>query len=575
MTAIRRAARLVFTKSIVPIACLAIAAASASLYAQDDPPKPPLFEDYQGKPTRAYLEDVGAYLERAGKNDRYAPRLLFDLHLVGMRYNDEGLQRRTLVRLLFEHHDSLFAASLAHKVEKPDDFFKLLDYAIGSFIDDRNPIWAKIGIEGAALSLTRFGSDELKKHPDILLRLAMLGTIGDFRNEEMYTILARDVARANPRFARRLSIVTDTAIADIEKVARLHEEGVDDLALFIYKGLPPDKRYDQAVLPAIVDIEMDRRHFKEALDLLNRVEKIGDKPNPRLRLAWCRMMTGDTAQAAAELDALIRDHPDDPCAAAARQCVDAVRRREAISRESARHLIEILPKVIAGLKRSEIRIDYPAAGARGPWRFALGLETGRKRMGLAVRRGDALSFAVEFTEKEIRIFAGGENAIYTIANESVFPVPKFWLKELEGSGDRYGMGFNFNVAPNAAMAFSPDRWIELPRSLLTLDGMADMAAYNAGKGFLFLPPEETGEGVVLEALSVSFDRPETVRYRLRVSPGVDTLELTVDDRPLMTARLGEAAKHVDIDWPDAPTRRLDNFVSAFPLFMKFAEQFKE
>ena len=507
----------------------------------------------QGKPAD-FVAPAKAYLEKQPQGEE-AQRVVSDVLMIAMLVKDENLIRNTKLRLLADYPNSVTGQYLLSEMQ-PDAYVRFLKKCFDKIDLQSDPrmlaTWNRAVETGFQHYGPRFADDAL---------LAQAALAADDPAKGL--ALRKSIRYVKPESVHTLDVAFDPQLTNRQKLLTLKKTG--NLA-YAYRTILYDARLtaeekaDPELVAIVAEPLINECDFAKAEGVLTKVQGLSD---PRLLfwLAWAQGACGKSKEAAASLDALIKNHPSSPWAKPAAELLPAMQELEkslaehvAAADAALKALAESPPALV------EIRLQS-GPGAKTPFSAYLSLDVPGDGAECLLEIAGKTVAALKISSDDNRLFLQGNSTIHQSAEHYAIPYLVPELKD-KGNGD-WSYSFNYLAVPAGnALQANLAKLLNSP-PLIQARGRDGFLQGLVRKGRFPAPVKLDQEQRVFRWLMPQCERPELQVIEVRMTR--DNKIASAAWKNVVTAQV-KSGSHHDLKltpprWPDLPIEKHEQHLS--------------
>jgi len=428
----------------LPLAAAAVGLAAATADAQPAATRPadtaadtatdplanyPFFERFADQPDAVQRWwDAAQRYRRAFPQSPYLPRLWFDLYIVAVGSDQQGLADAATAALLFDYGGSPFARHVARRFTTPADYRSFTLRHFRRHVDE-DPAATAAGFARAVRLGLRQHHVALVTDPHYLLvaTVAAAGVGDEELSRDCQTVLRRLPIEDPPLVEARGVVLSDVGGAELaDRLAAVDHPAGSDVLRMLLPVLKPPARDDPRVLAAATRLYVGVTKPALAAGYAKRWREAEDGPEPAWYQAWCDYTRGRVDEAAGRWAATAEAHGDNPWGRHARRFADVAAAAPQALRAYIRHVEQAAEALRERGDAVEGWLRPTAAEAGGePWQMYIALDAGGYAEAHLIRGGRTeLALRVDGLSVDVYDIEKGRTERYDNTDGEVYPVFK-------------------------------------------------------------------------------------------------------------------------------------------------------
>ena len=545
----------------------------------------PLMEKYvrKGK-ILEYVADANAFVQ-ANPKSPYAPRVIFDLHILATLRGDAAKASATKVALVLSYADSAYGLHLFKAFKDGEAYRKFLVGALQVSLDNISDAQAREYVRGIRRGAGRFKKDFFKDNTFLLTCILLARRVDD---EEMGQALAgrlRAVLEADKEdkladLAKVAAVCLAPETAAADRVSRLDamtdNRHADTFERYFLSRLSPTQRRMPAMIRIAAGVDREAGRFDKALA---RIASLPEKHVDAQVLFWkasCLFAEGKSAQARQAL-ADVSKQPAGPWRTTGEQYAACLKNYD----ENLQATVTTILALSAGFREKTEVIECEAElfgeDSTSLFRAYIAAVPGDNVLEIMLLKKGKIIVAYRTDAEGTRLYAQNSENILLFPGTPLVPVLESSLTRGDDGKFNFTMGMGFSSSLQQSAKASEGLWNS--PYLTTRTGLLSFLGYMArSRGLMPISVTKGDSGTVLTWGPFS---PGASQIHFHVNADNVLTDIRTKSFRIRTLRYGpkSAVKLSGPKWPDLKVHRAgkdENSMVVFgqmlgPLMQAFAE----
>jgi len=522
----------------------------------------PLVEDYivAGK-LGQYIKDAMAYL-RKYPSSRFAPRVAFDLMLIGQRTKKPKLVEDMRAYLVMDRPRSLQTSYVVAQFKKPAEFRQFVNKRMSVVFKKHPHLVPQSFIRAVEAGLGHFQAKLLDNTSFLLRTYCMAHIAGADKLSGSTLPVLRERIADSPELLAVLNTYTDDKLSMSQKVARLHNMRKQGDAKFLKRALlgqlSKDEKKKPDIVRTVVENAIGMRKYEDALSFGAAMPPaMRDEPQVMFWKAWTLFGLEKDAPAIEQLAELRKAHPKSEWASIAETYVDGIGHFGRRQKASADAILAVTRKARQGIGVFEARFTHKKENDDGETEVLnayLGMVPGDDRFEMALHRNGRMSLGYHTSRTKAAFLVRSEAKTLKYTEPGPIPTPIVEVNRSPEGGFHVGAGLGMSTSMESAGRKASSA-IRSPY-LSTPEGLQELLDYTTRRqGWVPAEPVEKDGVTSYVWLIPATETPKLERLEFRVS-GNSLVYVEFDTFRLDSARY-ERKKSFDLAPPEWPKREAE------------------
>ena len=528
----------------------------------------PIPEDYLPNGRVAeYVQAASKFLQ-SSPNDRFAPRVTFDLYTLfsSIGKTQEAEQLRS--KLLLNYPHSFQAGYLITTFEDAGKFAKFLDSLIQSKFQEDPKSLPQSFCRLYKVGLQRFrGHKDLSENLPLLLKgyvLAQVAKEEDVEKQIRKNLAIKQIEVEDETQQEILVITLSRTFSLPERIQKLHELEGEKLAGFLktvyLEGLDPES----AKLPAMqlirIENQIEAKEFSDAIDLIEALPaESRNSLNVRYWKGFCFYALGKDAEALKEFGDIYNTDPNGIWSSTVKAFGEGILNVNEAMSQQADFLHRLFQSLLAETEVFQVKVVYEQSQSEKPPLYVyLGIMPEQNFMEVSFTSGNELIFAYRTTNVDSTLYIQNEALIHHFPKPGPILSPTFDLKKDKDGGFQFSaeasMETNFSAAKKKSQ-----KLLETP-FLNSKAGIQELLNYSyRNQGICPLQPQKVGDEIIHVGLLANKRKPAVRNFKMIQDASGKLVRMEFPEIQLTDFQYGSSAnvKLTPPAWPQKQVKKHD------------------
>jgi len=509
---------------------------------------------------REYVADATAFVQ-ANPKSPYAPRVVFDLHILAGLQGDADKVNATRIALVLHYSDSAYGLHLFKAFKDAEAYRKFLLGALDAWLDDMNDTKARSLARGIRRGAGRFKDDFLKDNTFLLKCILLARQVGDAEMEQalarrLRAVLKADTEGKQAKLAKVVAVCLAPDAAATDRVARLDAMTDNGHAhafkrYFLSRLSPAEQRMPTMIrIAACSDWAAGR--FDKALA---KIASLPEKHVDVQVLFWkasCLFAEGRRAEARQAL-ADVSKYPVGPWRTTAEQYAACLKTYDENLQANVTTILAVLARFREKTEVLECEAEVLDEDSAPLFRAYIAAVPADNVLEIMLLKKGKLIVAYRTDAKGTRLYAGSSESILLFPGTAVVPTFQSSLTRGDDGKFHFTMGMGLSGSLQQSAKASEGLWNS--PFLTTRTGLLAFLGYAAKRhGSMPISVTKADGGTILTW--GSFDK-EISRIHFHVNADNVLTDIRAEGFRISKLRYGarSAIKLAGPKWPDLKVRR--------------------
>ena len=521
----------------------------------------PLMEKYlrKGK-IREYVADAMAFVAADPKSP-YAPRVVFDLHLLAGLQGDASRANVTRIALVLHYSDSPYGMHLFNAFKDGEAYRTFLQDVLNGWLDEMNDAKARSLVRGIRRGAARFKDGFLKDNTFLLKCILLARQVGDTEmaralSGRLRAVLKADKAGMQADLAKVVAVCLASNTAAADRVAKLDAMTDNGYTHAFKRYFLSRLSGAEWRLPTMIRIaaalDVDAARFEQALA---KIASLPAKHVDAQVLFWkasCLFADGKVAEAREAL-AEVSKQPAGPWRTTGEQYAACLKTYDENLQASVTTILAVLARFRDKAEVVECEAEVLDEKSSPLFRAYVAAVPGDNVLEIMLLKKGKIIVAYRTDAEGTRIYAQGSESILLFPGTAVVPTLRSSLTRDEDGRFNFNMDMGFSTSLQQSAQASEGLWNS--PYLTTRAGLLAFLGYGARRhGWMPLSVVKGDGGTVLTW--GAFDK-EISRIAFHVNADNVLTDIRAKGFRIRRLRYGPKAAITPAGpkWPDLKVRR--------------------